>query len=126
LLDSSRDLEPIHVKSFINRFHLVLLNAKIPFPKFLENRTKHYQFHLVLLNAKTLTLPLYCSVLQGSVSEYCFHNCKAAPVIIVPGKGQFKFFRLCLDPGKVEEKVTSNTVAQCRIFRLFVVNIVLP
>ncbi|KAM0011108.1 putative rossmann-like alpha/beta/alpha sandwich protein [Helianthus debilis subsp. tardiflorus] len=25
------------------------------------------------------------SVLQGSVSEYCFHNCKAAPVIIVPG-----------------------------------------
>lgn len=27
------------------------------------------------------------SVLQGSVSEYCFHNCKTAPVIIVPGKG---------------------------------------
>ena len=27
------------------------------------------------------------SVLQGSVSEYCFHNCKSAPVIIVPGKG---------------------------------------
>lgn len=27
------------------------------------------------------------SVLQGSVSEYCFHNCKAAPVIIVPGIG---------------------------------------
>lgn len=26
------------------------------------------------------------SVLQGSVSEYCFHHCKAAPVIIVPGK----------------------------------------
>ncbi|CAM0944918.1 unnamed protein product [Alopecurus aequalis] len=26
------------------------------------------------------------SVLQGSVSEYCFHNCKTAPVIIVPGK----------------------------------------
>ncbi|XP_030472336.1 universal stress protein PHOS32 [Syzygium oleosum] len=26
------------------------------------------------------------SVLQGSVSEYCFHNCKWAPVIIVPGK----------------------------------------
>eukprot|EP00262_Sarcandra_glabra_P001604 TRINITY_DN1173_c0_g1_i1.p1 TRINITY_DN1173_c0_g1~~TRINITY_DN1173_c0_g1_i1.p1 ORF type:complete len:179 (+),score=31.96 TRINITY_DN1173_c0_g1_i1:114-650(+) len=26
------------------------------------------------------------SVLQGSVSEYCFHNCKSAPVIIVPGK----------------------------------------
>ncbi|KAB1207294.1 Universal stress protein A-like protein [Morella rubra] len=25
------------------------------------------------------------SVLQGSVSEHCFHNCKA-PVIIVPGK----------------------------------------
>ncbi|CAH1425907.1 unnamed protein product [Lactuca virosa] len=25
------------------------------------------------------------SVLQGSVSEYCFHNCKSAPVIIVPG-----------------------------------------
>ncbi|OMO75648.1 Rossmann-like alpha/beta/alpha sandwich [Corchorus olitorius] len=27
------------------------------------------------------------SVIQGSVSEYCFHNCKSAPVIIVPGKG---------------------------------------
>ncbi|XP_068653434.1 universal stress protein PHOS32-like [Aristolochia californica] len=27
------------------------------------------------------------SVLQGSVGEYCFHNCKSAPVIIVPGKG---------------------------------------
>ncbi|XP_021627369.1 universal stress protein PHOS32 isoform X2 [Manihot esculenta] len=27
------------------------------------------------------------SVLQGSVSEYCFHHCKAAPVVIVPGKG---------------------------------------
>ncbi|KAG0534495.1 hypothetical protein BDA96_04G284800 [Sorghum bicolor] len=27
------------------------------------------------------------SVLQGSVSEYCFRNCKAAPIIIVPGKG---------------------------------------
>ncbi|KAG7567191.1 UspA [Arabidopsis thaliana x Arabidopsis arenosa] len=26
------------------------------------------------------------SVLQGSVSEYCFHNCKSSPVIIVPGK----------------------------------------
>jgi nucleotide-binding universal stress UspA family protein len=26
------------------------------------------------------------SVLQGSVGEYCFHNCKVAPVIIVPGK----------------------------------------
>jgi hypothetical protein len=42
----------------------------------------------------SLTLPLNCSVLQGSVSEYCFHNCKAAPIIIVPGKGQFKFFTL--------------------------------
>ncbi|XP_020884185.1 universal stress protein PHOS32 isoform X1 [Arabidopsis lyrata subsp. lyrata] len=28
------------------------------------------------------------SVLQGSVSEYCFHNCKSAPVIIVPGKAE--------------------------------------
>ncbi|KAH6780054.1 Adenine nucleotide alpha hydrolases-like superfamily protein [Perilla frutescens var. hirtella] len=26
------------------------------------------------------------SVIQGSVSEYCFHNCKTAPIIIVPGK----------------------------------------
>ncbi|XP_021834484.1 universal stress protein PHOS32 [Prunus avium] len=26
------------------------------------------------------------SVLQGSVSEYCMHNCKSAPVVIVPGK----------------------------------------
>ncbi|CAA0827659.1 Adenine nucleotide alpha hydrolases-like superfamily protein [Striga hermonthica] len=26
------------------------------------------------------------SVIQGSVSEYCFRNCKTAPVIIVPGK----------------------------------------
>ncbi|PIA55777.1 hypothetical protein AQUCO_00700237v1 [Aquilegia coerulea] len=29
---------------------------------------------------------LFKSVLQGSVSEYCFHNCKSAPVVIVPGK----------------------------------------
>lgn len=29
----------------------------------------------------------FCSVLQGSVSEYCMHNCKSAPVVIVPGKG---------------------------------------
>nr|KYP75190.1 Uncharacterized protein slr1101 family [Cajanus cajan] len=27
------------------------------------------------------------SVIQGSVGEYCFHHCKAAPVVIVPGKG---------------------------------------
>ncbi|XLU75753.1 hypothetical protein S245_034806, partial [Arachis hypogaea] len=26
------------------------------------------------------------SVLQGSVEEYCFHHCKAAPVVIVPRK----------------------------------------
>ncbi|XP_004289667.1 PREDICTED: uncharacterized protein LOC101297887 [Fragaria vesca subsp. vesca] len=26
------------------------------------------------------------SVLQGSVSEYCYHHIKSAPVIIVPGK----------------------------------------
>ena len=37
----SCDLELIHVKSFINRFYLVLLNAKILFQIFLENRTKH-------------------------------------------------------------------------------------
>ncbi|KAI3947511.1 hypothetical protein MKX01_017075 [Papaver californicum] len=29
---------------------------------------------------------LFQSVLQGSVSEYCFHNCKSAPVIVVPSK----------------------------------------
>lgn len=29
---------------------------------------------------------LFQSVLQGSVSEYCFHNCRVAPIIIVPGK----------------------------------------
>ncbi|CAK7329685.1 unnamed protein product [Dovyalis caffra] len=29
---------------------------------------------------------LFQSLLQGSVGEYCFHNCKV-PVIIVPGKG---------------------------------------
>ncbi|XLT02565.1 hypothetical protein HN51_051916 [Arachis hypogaea] len=26
------------------------------------------------------------SVLQGSVGKYCFHHCKAAPVVIVPEK----------------------------------------
>jgi len=26
------------------------------------------------------------SVLQGSVSEYCFHNCRVAPIIIVPAE----------------------------------------
>lgn len=29
----------------------------------------------------------FSSVLQGSVGEYCLHNCKVAPIIIVPGKG---------------------------------------
>ncbi|XP_050107674.1 uncharacterized protein LOC126586772 isoform X2 [Malus sylvestris] len=29
------------------------------------------------------------SVLKGSVSEYCMRNCKSAPVVIVPGKGNF-------------------------------------
>ena len=29
----------------------------------------------------------FISVLQGSVSEFCFHHCKVAPIIIVPGKG---------------------------------------
>lgn len=32
-------------------------------------------------------LSFFCSFLQGSASEYCFHHCKVAPVIIVPGKG---------------------------------------
>lgn len=26
------------------------------------------------------------SVLRGSVGEYCFHNCKVAPIVVVPGK----------------------------------------
>ncbi|CAM8974256.1 unnamed protein product [Rhodiola kirilowii] len=26
------------------------------------------------------------SVLQGSVSQYCLHHCKSAPIIVVPGK----------------------------------------
>ncbi|KAI9124144.1 hypothetical protein K1719_005444 [Acacia pycnantha] len=26
------------------------------------------------------------SVLQGSVGEYCFHHCKVAPIVVVPGK----------------------------------------
>ncbi|KAK8970285.1 hypothetical protein KSP40_PGU004198 [Platanthera guangdongensis] len=30
---------------------------------------------------------IFQSVLQGSVSQYCLHNCKSAPIIIVPGKG---------------------------------------
>jgi hypothetical protein len=29
-LDSSRDLQPIHAKSFINRLHLILQISKIP------------------------------------------------------------------------------------------------
>jgi hypothetical protein len=43
----------------------------------------------LLLFFNILPFILIFSVLQGSVSEYCFHNCKAVPVIIVPGKGQF-------------------------------------
>ncbi|XP_077253493.1 universal stress protein PHOS32-like [Tasmannia lanceolata] len=35
---------------------------------------------------------LFKSVLQGSVSEYCFHNCKSVPVIIVPVKGEESVF----------------------------------
>lgn len=34
----------------------------------------------------TRGLSLVKSVLQGSVSEYCFHNCRVAPIIIVPGQ----------------------------------------
>ena len=50
---------------------------------------------LVLLTHSFLLHVL--SVLQGSVSEYCFHNCKAAPVIIVPGIGmKFEFLSLLL------------------------------
>ena len=30
-LDSSRDLQPIHAKNFVNRLHLVLQISKIPF-----------------------------------------------------------------------------------------------
>ncbi|XP_042982978.1 uncharacterized protein LOC122312437 isoform X1 [Carya illinoinensis] len=37
------------------------------------------------------------SVLQGSVSEYCFHNCKSAPVIIVPGKVQLDMLKPCME-----------------------------
>ncbi|KAI7726993.1 hypothetical protein M8C21_031878, partial [Ambrosia artemisiifolia] len=39
------------------------------------------------------------SVLQGSVSEYCFHNCKAAPVVIVPGIGGCEAVVLVIDGG---------------------------
>lgn len=34
-----------------------------------------------------LVVVIFFSVLQGSVGEYCVHNCKSAPVVIVPGKG---------------------------------------
>ncbi|XP_024030187.1 uncharacterized protein LOC21401528 isoform X1 [Morus notabilis] len=33
---------------------------------------------------------IFQSVIQGSVSEHCFHNCKSAPVIIVPVQGNQK------------------------------------
>ncbi|KAK6946265.1 UspA, partial [Dillenia turbinata] len=39
------------------------------------------------LKPVTVVMGTRGSVIQGSVSEYCFHNCKSAPVIIVPGKG---------------------------------------
>ena len=38
-LDSSRDLQPIHAKSFVNRFHLILQISKISTIKFYA-RTK--------------------------------------------------------------------------------------
>ncbi|PPD81717.1 hypothetical protein GOBAR_DD21342 [Gossypium barbadense] len=46
------------------------------------------------------------SVFQGSVSDYCVHNCKSAPVIIVPGKGAsgwraFELFELSPFYGQV-------------------------
>ncbi|KAK9060386.1 hypothetical protein SSX86_021090 [Deinandra increscens subsp. villosa] len=37
------------------------------------------------------------SVIQGSVSEYCFHNCKVSPVIIVPGIVLFSMLLLFMD-----------------------------
>lgn len=42
----------------------------------------------VCVRSKTyLIVGFLYSVLQGSVSEHVFHNCTAAPVIIVPGIG---------------------------------------
>jgi len=34
-----------------------------------------------------LVIVIFFSVLQGSVGVYCLHHCKAAPIVIVPGKG---------------------------------------
>ena len=39
-LDSSRDLQPICAKSFVNIFYLVLQNSKVPFQKFTQKRSK--------------------------------------------------------------------------------------
>jgi len=40
-LDSSRDLQSICVKSFVNKFHLVLEISKIPSQKFFYVPSKH-------------------------------------------------------------------------------------
>ncbi|CAI9104535.1 OLC1v1003227C1 [Oldenlandia corymbosa var. corymbosa] len=56
----------------------ILLNDVVP-------RT-HFQ-SAIYARPKMTLLGILTSVLQGSVSEFCFHNCKIAPIIIVPGKG---------------------------------------
>jgi hypothetical protein len=47
-------------------------------------------------------------------------RCRISAALIASSHG------VCLDPRKVDEKVTSDTVAYCSTFRLFVVDIVLP
>ena len=66
LLDSSRDLQPIHAKSFINRLYLVLLNGKILFQKIFGRETKHG-----LMSAKKVLQSLCLS------AAYCVHCVRA-------------------------------------------------
>ncbi|KAL4199198.1 hypothetical protein AMTRI_Chr03g49990 [Amborella trichopoda] len=44
-------------------------------------------------------------VLQGSVGEYCFHNCKSAPIIIVLGKGNFTILLFIVLNGSVDSNL---------------------
>ena len=49
-LDSSRDLQPIHAKIFVNRLHLVLQIGKIPTQKILRLRVKETKQGLKLVS----------------------------------------------------------------------------
>lgn len=77
------DSKVSHIPCFHECSYLIML-----FQIFILSLHVVSYFHLHFYSSLIMIfLYVFCSVIQGSVSEYCFHNCKTAPIIIVPGKG---------------------------------------